>query len=129
MVGERQVTAAGGLLHYRWVVAGAAFVAVFAAAAVPFLVRLPAGTRWRFVAAGVLFVAGALGFESLAARQAWAFDHGTTYTLLTAVEEGLEMTGAAVFLVALLRHAERHHGPVRLEIVSRPGAPPPTAGA
>ncbi|MGE3842592.1 MAG: hypothetical protein AB7I50_13485 [Vicinamibacterales bacterium] len=78
--------------------AGAAMLATL----VLFLRSLPPCTARLFVAAGILYVGGAVGLDQLTAA-------GTTYVtserwraVLAVAEETLEMTGAALFLYALL---------------------------
>jgi hypothetical protein len=75
------------------------------AAYVPFLSRLPAASRWRFIVAGATFLAGAVGVEVLsgAARDQFGFED-LRFALLTTLEELLELTGVALFLRALVLH-------------------------
>lgn len=94
-----------GVLYYSWVVFGLAFVAVSGAAYLPFVLRQPARLRWLIIAAGALFVGGALGMEMF---NSWLGyyrpeDH-LVYMLTTAVEEAMEQAGVLVFLYALLDH-------------------------
>ena len=86
-----------------WGIPGATAAAGFGLVYLRFLRDLPSSTRWRFVAAGFLFVGGAVGVEM---ATDWYADEDLldtlSYNLWTAVEEGLEMTGVLVFLHALL---------------------------
>jgi hypothetical protein len=55
------------------------------------------------IVAGCVYVAGALGMELVGG--AWAAKHGQdnlVYSLLTTVEEGLELTGLVLFIRTLL---------------------------
>lgn len=110
-----------GPLYYAWVVPGAAVVVVLAAGFSRFLLRLPADTRRRYLLAGFLFVAGAIGVEALGAGYVsgalGSIDPGVdpdaarenlVYLLFTTVEETLEMVGAAIFLTATIDHLDRH---------------------
>jgi hypothetical protein len=93
---------ATGLLYYAWVVPYGLAALLLAIIYLRFLLHLPARTRSLFISAGLLFVAGALGFEMLGG---WYSElHGNrnvVYVLYQTVEELLEMTGIAVFLYAL----------------------------
>jgi hypothetical protein len=94
-----------GYLTFGWIVAGIIFVVVVGLIYLPFLLHLPARTRWLFVLAAVLYVGGAIGVESVSANQ-WSIDEGTSlrYSAIGTVEEFLEMLGAVVFIYALLDH-------------------------
>jgi hypothetical protein len=96
----------GGVFLFAWVIPGALVVAVVAIAFVPFLRSLPPSTRRGFLLAGILFVGGAIGVEMVGS--AYLDAHGgvedMAYAFLTALEEGLEMTGVAVFVWTLLRY-------------------------
>jgi hypothetical protein len=64
-------------------------------------------TRRRLAIAAAVFAAGALGFETLGGWFApEAIGPNTTYLALTTIEEALEMTGATLALLALVRHVE-----------------------
>lgn len=114
----RVALGATGLLYYTWVVPGALFAVVFAACYLQFLSHLPARTRRLFVLAGVLFVGGAIGFELLEGQ--YFYHYGVRedflYSLLTALEEALEMTGVIVFIYALLDYLRQLPGPLQLRI-------------
>lgn len=93
-----------GLLYFDWVLAGAPVVAVVGALYVPFLRRLPRKTALRFLAAGALYVGGAIGMEL--PLGAWASSHGEDdlgYALIDWIEETLEVTGLTLFALTLLR--------------------------
>lgn len=72
-----------------------------------FLWSLPAATRTAFFLAGCIYIGGAIGIEMVGAPM----DADTmTYNLTTVVEEGMEMTGVLLFLLALLRYMAREQG-------------------
>lgn len=87
----------------HWTVAGAVLAAVLAIAFVPFLWSLPLRTRTLFLAAGAVYVAGAVGVEFATIGYERAGQLMTLpYNLWNAPEEGLEMAGVILYLYALL---------------------------
>lgn len=97
-----------GVLYFGWVVPAAGVVTVLGLAYVPFLVRLPAPTRRRFVVAGAMYVTGALLLElPLGWWTERAGDDNLVYALIDFVEESLELFGASLFLLAVLDHLDR----------------------
>jgi hypothetical protein len=92
----------GGLFHYAWVIPYAVLAAVFAAVYLPFLLRLPAGTRRLFVLSGIVFVGGAVGCElagNLIIKDAPPLSVAMGVEIL--IEETMEMGGVVLFLYAL----------------------------
>jgi hypothetical protein len=100
-----QLGITGGPLFYSWVIPGAALVALLGIALLRFLRSLPRTTLRRLWAAGVLFLSGAIGLEMVGGAYAAVHgEHNMSYVLIAAVEETLEMVGAAVLLYALLAY-------------------------
>lgn len=87
----------------RWTTFGAVIVALLGLAYLPFLSALPSRIRLLFIVAAVIYVGGAMGVER---ATDWYDVHDLldtlAYNLWTAVEETMEMTGAIVFIYALL---------------------------
>lgn len=101
----RDLLDTGGVLYYVWVVPALAFVAVVALVEVPWLRALPSRTRSLVLLAGVVFVAGAAGFELLAGAGDEARGTATLVSVsLSAGEELAEMAGLTILVVALLAH-------------------------
>lgn len=128
----RSALNAGGLLFYTWVVPGAAFVLIFGLFYLKFLAALPKVTRRLFLAAGTLFVGGALGVEALGG--AYVDLHGDdnlAYAMIIIVEEFLEMAGVVVFIYALLSYMNSYVGDIRIRIDGRttPAPHPPEGTA
>ena len=102
---------AEGALYFLWVVPYGIATAVLALAYLKFIWELPYDTRTRFVMAGVIFLAGALGVEMLSAREADLHSYETIkYCVLYTIEEFLEMLGIVLFIYALLLHLARETG-------------------
>jgi hypothetical protein len=94
-----------GVFYFAWVIPGALAVLAVTAVFARFLFQLPAATRGRFLAAGTVFVAGALVVEAISGWRAETMGmNNMTHSLIATVEEVLELAGVAMFLVALLRH-------------------------
>lgn len=103
---ESLAGAGGGVLHFDWVIPGAVIVALLAAVYAPLVRALPPVTRRRFVVAAVLYVGGALVMElPLGWWVERAGEDNLGYALIDAVEELLELGGAAIFLLAVRAHA------------------------
>lgn len=95
----------GGLFYYGWVIPAAAIVTLLGLFYLPFLRRLPAPSRRRFIVAGALYVGGALVLElPLGLWTEYAGPDNWVYALIDLVEESLEMIGVTVFILALVDH-------------------------
>jgi len=98
-----------GLLYYAWVIPAAALVLVLAGYFLGFLLRLPARTRRGFIVGGMLFVAGAIGFEMLGGHQHELYGkQNLTYMVYVIFEESLEMAGVIVFIHTLLQYIHQY---------------------
>ncbi|PCI77338.1 MAG: hypothetical protein COB20_08285 [SAR86 cluster bacterium] len=87
-------------IEINWAIPGAILVLFLAAAYVPFLLSLRGKLALLFILSGALFVSGAIVTELLSEdmdSDSWG------YTLAVALEEGLEMFGALLFLQLNLR--------------------------
>jgi hypothetical protein len=91
-----------GFFAFAWVVPGIMLVIVLALFFLRFLFSLPLKTRLRFLFAATIYLGGAIGMEMVGGRY---FEvHGATlmYSMLSTIEEGMEMAGAIFFIRALL---------------------------
>ena len=104
------VSVAGDLFYFKWLGPGIVVVALVGLSYLPFLLALPRRLGALFLASGIVFVAGAVGAEWIGsemsrdrpdAHATWA------YQIEVIVEEGLEMTGIALFIYALLLYIAR----------------------
>lgn len=94
-----------GIFFFGWVLVAALVLVPLAVAYVPFLRDLPTATRRRFLLSALLYVGGAVGVElPLGAYTEAHGDETLAYALLDFVEEGLELAGLTVFLLALGDH-------------------------
>lgn len=111
----RQFVPQEGIFYFTWWAPYLLLLAPVLLVLLPGLMRLPARTRRGLIAAGCLFLAGALGLELIESKVADQITAapGAAETLrlrfqfawLTLVEECLEMVAVALALLTLLRHA------------------------
>lgn len=90
-----------GFLAFAWVIPAAVICLVGLAAAIPFLLRLPARVRTLMILSAGLFLFGAIGMEMVGAKVFWGNGNDLSalaYRLSVAVEEGFEGLGVLVFL-------------------------------
>jgi len=93
-------------LNFSWIVAGGIFVMVIGLSYLKFLWHLPLKIRVQFIIAGLIYIGGTLGMESIGGYWSSHFgEHSFHYTILTDIEELLEMTGILVFINVLLSYA------------------------
>lgn len=114
----RSVINAHGVLYFAWVVPYAIVTFLFGLAYIPFLRHLPTRTAVLFIGAGAVFVAGAIGFESLsgAVYESTQSVDDWRFILYYTLEELLEMIGIAVFVYALSEFVDQAHGGLGLTI-------------
>ena len=114
----------GGILYFDWVIPASILIAILGVSYLGFLAHLPRVTRWRFVAAGLLYVGGAVGMEL---PLGWWTDqagrHNLTYALIDWVEESLEMIGASLFLYALVEYIAHPLGTLSIFVPEAGGRP------
>lgn len=106
-----------GVLHFSWVLIGIVVVLVLAAFYVRFIFRLPSLTRIQFILAACLYVGGALGVEMTGGYYAANFgEDNITYSLITTLEESLELIGVSLFVFSLLQYLANEEAGYRVRI-------------
>lgn len=106
-----------GVLYFAWIIPGAAFAIAVALFFRRFLYSLDSPTRNLIVAAGAIFVSGAIGVEMIEGIIVPSLGVGSLdYTIAEMIEEGLEMCGVVLVLYALTNYFARNVGSVRLRI-------------
>jgi hypothetical protein len=120
---------ASGFLYFMWVVPYGIAVGVLGVFFLRFVLSLPALTRNRFIAAGLIFLSGAIGLEVFSAREADMYGTYTiTYTVLYTFEEVFEMLGIVLFIYALSCYLTKEVGSVQL-VLEPPGENTDSSGA
>ncbi len=106
-IAEQYVTASG-FLFFPWVIPYGLLLICFAVIYLKFLFGLPRKTRILFIASGMIFISGALGFEILSAKEADLNGYNSIkYCILYTCEEFCEMSGIVIFLYALLLYLKK----------------------
>jgi hypothetical protein len=100
----------GGIFYLSWVIPAAVFLIIFFFVFLKFLLRLPVRTRNLMIAAGGIFVLGAVGVEMVGGNYLYLTNdlpskvNDYRYVLITTVEELLEMLGITLFIYTLVKH-------------------------
>jgi len=113
---------ASGFLYFPWVIPYSVLVVILGLFYFRFLLHLPRPTMIRFIVAGSIFLAGAVGLEMVGAREADI--NGTTtitYSVLYTVEELCEMIGIVIFLQALLEYYASEFGDLKVNFPQQRG--------
>jgi hypothetical protein len=114
-------------LYGDWIKYGLGLVVVGAIVYIPFVLRLAPKTRRRLIIALIVYLAGAVGVEAATDPTIFTFSiESIQYVIATAIEEGLEMTGAILLISALIQHLREQAGvPAAIEIDAGPVATGP----
>ncbi|MET0620794.1 MAG: hypothetical protein ABW056_10975 [Thermoanaerobaculia bacterium] len=107
-----------GLHHTFWAVPILIVVILLGLYFLPFLRRLPAKTRWTLLAAGGIYVGGAIGVEFLSGTF-WSGKEDLTYVIIVTLEESCEMAGVILCIYGLLRYLADTYGEVRFLLGER----------
>ena len=109
-----------GLFYFAWFIPYIIITIIIGIAYFKFLMRLPKRILKFFIIAGVLFISGAVGMEAIGGMYSEQYGEETlAYYLMYTVEETLEMSGALVFLYALMLYISSHFENFKLNFVSK----------
>ena len=113
----REYLSTSGLLFYAWVIPYMFALGILILVYFKFLMRLPKRTMFLFVISGFMFVAGAIGLESLSGLQAESQGiNKALYRLTYTCEEFLEMFSIVVFIYALFDYMTSKFGALKFTI-------------
>jgi len=106
------------IFYFAWVVPAILLIVLVGVAFAGFLGRLPRATRVRFLAAGGLYLGGAVGMEMVGSYHYAAYGDNLTQAMIAVVEETMEMSGAIYFVYSILRHLADQHADFRLRFAN-----------
>jgi len=94
-----------GAFYFAWVIPYLILLVFLAPFAWNFLKSIPIKTSIKFVISGIVFVTGSLGMEMIGAGRHEAYGRSDwLYTVLTTIEESLEIIGISLFLYFLCEY-------------------------
>lgn len=114
------------ILKYKWVITGIVLVIAIVALFFRFWLRLPSKTRFWFALSAMVYVGGAIGFETISGLYANQFNENFGFSLLVTAEEGMELIGIAMFIVAVARYMHLHCTPLESQPTPSTTTEPPT---
>ena len=106
-----------GFLYYSWVVPATALMIFLAIFYSSFLFKLPKTTRINFIIAAIIYITGLIGIEMLGGQ--YHELHGRenlTYSMISTLEESLEMLGLILFIRALLDYLSTHFSEISINL-------------
>lgn len=106
-----------GIFYFAWVIPGIVLVLVLALFFSRFLWSLPPKTRFTFLLAATLYLGGAIGFELIGGRIDELSGRNLSYSIISTIEESLEMTGMIIFICALLQYISNNYTEVRFSFI------------
>ena len=115
-----------GYWYAGWTVPYAIALVVFLIAYRNFIFHLPRRYLVLFVTAGIIYVAGAMGIETLGAQYLYSIgglavsDRGALWVVYYTLEEIAEMVGLVLFIYALLSYICSELGGLRLALIADP---------
>jgi len=93
-----------GIFYFSWVIVGFAVVIILATIYFPFFLKLPKSIKVSFAFAAGLYIGGALGLELLGGFYSSNYgENNLIYSLITTIEETLEMIGIVIFINSLIK--------------------------
>ncbi len=109
-----------GILYYAWFIPYIIVAVLVGIAYFKFMISLPMSILKLFILAGVVFISGAVVMEAISGMHDEKYGGETlTYALMYSFEELLEMSGAAVFLYALISYIELKFKSLQFNFVSK----------
>jgi hypothetical protein len=101
--------------YLAWTIPAIIFCLILGIFYLKFLLKLKPLFRNLFVASGFIFISGAIVAEIFGSHHQFVYGkENFGYTMLTTLEESLEMTGLILFIYSLIRYIKFYH--LRLSI-------------
>ncbi len=95
-------TSTSGLLRNAWIIPYGIALVLFCLSYLRFLLKLPKKVMRLFILSGVVFVSGAIGFESIGGL--FINSSRLAYSFILTTEEFFEMLGVVIFIYSLLKY-------------------------
>ncbi|WP_319205480.1 hypothetical protein [uncultured Ilyobacter sp.] len=104
------------IFNYAWVILGTLFILILFIFYYKFLLNLPKKTMFYFVVAGLVFVTGAIGVETISGYYRYvSVEKDFIYTIMITIEESFEMLGVIIFINGLFQYAEDNISRIKLK--------------
>ncbi len=98
----RNILNTTGYLYITWVIPAIIFGVIFLVAYYKFLLHLPRYYMFLFIISGTVYILGAIGLEIIGSNHIYFYgQNNLSYSLLTTLEEVLEMTGILFFIFTI----------------------------
>lgn len=104
-----------GIFFLAWVIPFGIFVILFGLVYLRFLWHLPLRFRWLFIAAGTIYVFGAIGMEIIGGHYMEKNGWNLTLHFLFTIEETLEMLGVIMFIAVLLNYLSQEFSDINTD--------------
>lgn len=109
-----------GILYFAWFIPYVLVSVLIGIAYFKFMMKLPKRVLKLFIIAAVLFFSGAVGMEAISGMYAEKYgEEQLAYYLMYTVEEFLEMTGALVFMYALMLYISSQFDNFKIEFMHK----------
>ncbi len=113
----KEILHTSGLFFYAWIIPYAFLLLMIAIVYVRFFFHLSYRMKLFFVLSGLIFVAGAIGFEMLGGKHDEASgQENVLYVVYVLFEELFEMIGSSLFVYALLCYLKEKYGQAQIDI-------------
>lgn len=114
----RQLFNTSDYLYLAWVIPGIIFFTIFGLLYLKFLLSQSKKIRLLFILAGTIFISGAIGTEIIGSHIQYQFGRDNfQYSLVTTLEELLEMIGLIIFIDAMLIFIKNNYPNISISIV------------
>lgn len=108
-----------GILYYAWVIPGIIIVVLFILFFYRFFSRLEKNIKNTFQVAGTIYLGGAIGIEFIGGDFEELYGSANIlYSLITTIEESLEMAGIIIFIKGLLTYLQTNYKTVTIDFAT-----------
>ncbi len=111
-----------GIFYFAWIIPYGLALILIMLVYFRLVINLPRKIMWLFIASGLIYVAGAIGFEMIGGQE-FELDsraaknwRNMNYLVITTMEELLEKLGISLFIYSLLEYISVTFGPLSISI-------------